>query len=71
MLDACAPGYTMKERDHNYVVRWNGRAFPSLPKGPHGKGERAQIQIGHVKKMVRALGIDFEAATEHIPRLKG
>jgi hypothetical protein len=70
MLDACAPGYTMKEHLHNYSVTWNGKTYPTLPRGAQGSGARAEIQLGHVKKMIRFLGIDAECARRHLPILQ-
>jgi len=58
MLATCAPGHTRKERDHHWVVMFNGRTFPSLPKGPHGKRTNPGIQIGHVRQMVRLLEVE-------------
>jgi hypothetical protein len=57
MLDACAPGHTRKERDHNWCIRFGTKSYPSLPKGPHGRRENPAIQVGHVKNMARHLGI--------------
>lgn len=70
MLDSCAPGYTRKLREHNYVVRFQDRSFPSLPLGPHGKRENPPIQMGKVKQMVRQLGLDPECVKRHLPQLK-
>lgn len=56
MLDECAPGHTRHERDHNWIIRFGEKVYPALPNGPHGKSN-PPIQIGHVRKMVRALEI--------------
>jgi hypothetical protein len=40
---------------HGYQVRWDGKVFPDLPK-------HDSMQIGHVRKMVRHLGIDKDCA---------
>ena len=50
MLGTCAEGWTKKEYTHFWCVMYNGRTHPSLLK-------RVEIQIGHVKKMARHLGI--------------
>lgn len=58
MLNECAPGHQITQTDHYIRVRWSGKVYPSLPRGEHGKREaRAEIQIPHVRKMVRILGI--------------
>lgn len=31
----------------------NGEPFYSLPRGAHGKGSRAEIENGHIKRMAR------------------
>lgn len=50
MLDACAPGWTRKEYTHFWCVMYGNQTFPNLPK-------RTEVQVGHVKKMARHLGI--------------
>jgi hypothetical protein len=70
MLEACAKGFTRKERTHNWVVMWKGRTFPTLPLGPHGSRVNPDIQIGKVKQMVRHLGIDQDCANGHLPQLR-
>lgn len=57
MLEACAPGHVFRAHgDHYYLVAFNGRTFPSLPRGAHGKSN-PEIQIGVVKRMARLLDI--------------
>jgi hypothetical protein len=50
MLNACAHGWTRKEYTHFWCVMYGGKTFPNLPK-------RSEVQVGHVKKMARHLGI--------------
>jgi hypothetical protein len=57
MLAHCAPGFTYKRTDHHYRVCFGESVYPALPLGAHGRGENAEIQKGHVKKMARSLGI--------------
>jgi hypothetical protein len=68
MLDGCAVGHQRKQREHNWLITHNGRSFPGLPVGPHGARKNVNIQVGHVKKMIRILGI-AECAKKKIPRL--
>ena len=70
MLNHCAPGWDCKEREHNFAITYNGKTFPRLPRGPHGKrGGNVRIQIGHIKQMVRFLGIE-ECAAKYIELLR-
>lgn len=58
MLDECAPGHTRVRRPHNWVIRYQGQVYPSLPTGQHGKRpDTAPIEVGHIRKMARHLGI--------------
>jgi len=68
MLDRCAPGHRRKEREHNWIVFYKDRTFPRLPRGGHGE-KNPSIQVGHVKQMVRHLGIE-ECARQAIERLR-
>jgi hypothetical protein len=70
MLDDCAPGHTRKAREHNHCIQFEGRIFPSLPLGKHGKRKNPQIEAGHVKQMVRQLEIDPDCTKRHLPQLK-
>lgn len=58
MLEKCAPGNIQSETEHHIRITWNGKVFPRLPLGPHGKKDgAAEIQVGHIRKMARALDI--------------
>jgi hypothetical protein len=70
MLEECAPGHTVKTRDHNHCVRWSGKTYPSLPRGKHGRRDNPPIEVGHVKQMVRQLGIDPECVKRTLPQLQ-
>lgn len=50
MLAACAPGFRIELKTHNFFVYYNNLTYPSLPK-------YEEVEAGHVKKMCRALGI--------------
>lgn len=56
MLDECAPGHARKLQKHNYAIFYQGKTYPALPKGAHGKANPL-IEKGHVKRMVRFFGI--------------
>ena len=67
MLDVCALGHQIKETKHNYCIRYDGRTYFAFPKGDHGKGLRAEIEVGHIKKMVRHLRIDEDRVKQELP----
>ena len=69
MLDACAPGSVRTPGEHKWRVVWGGRTYPSLPRGEHGK-TNPEIGVGHVRKMIRHLGIDMACAKQHLPILR-
>ena len=44
------------------VVEYNGRTYRSLPKHP-------DIELGHIRKMIRHLGINRDCASKLIPNV--
>lgn len=66
MLADGAPGHDFAAKPHNFRVTWNGRTFPSLPKGGHSE-ENPEIQLGKVKQMINHLRIDMDCARRHLP----
>ena len=62
MLKACAPGFSWADSTHFRVISWNGQTYHAFPKLDN-------IEIGHIRKMVRTLGISKECANRHIPKL--
>ena len=58
MLDECAPGHSLRLANHSRVVKWNDKVYRSLPKHDN-------IELGHVRKMVRYLGINWECAEKY------
>lgn len=68
MLASCAPGHWMKEGEHNWIVYFGEHIFRNLPKGKHGKRKNPDIQIGHVRTMVRLFKI-YDCAKHHIESL--
>ena len=69
MLDHCAPGYSKKERKHNWLVMYRGISYPSLPLGPHGARKNPEIQIGHVKNLARQFRI-LDCARTQLEQLR-
>lgn len=74
MLSQCAPGHRIDEKTHYYRVEFGGKTYPTLPKGSHSdrgrRADQAEIEVGHVRKMIRHLGIDQECAKRVISSLK-
>jgi len=58
MLEHCANGFDIRRTTHGRRVAYNGKVFPDVPKFD-------DIQIGHIRKMVRHLGINQECARQH------
>lgn len=73
LLERCAPGYRIRMTQHHHCVMYNGRTYPTLPLGRHGASRskgRGEIKNGHVKSMIRELGIDPACAGKNLPKLK-
>jgi hypothetical protein len=60
MLKDCAPGSTVRLANHSRVVHFAGKVYPSLPKF-------SNIENGHIRKLVRFLGISTDCAAKHLP----
>ena len=58
MLAECAPGNDIRRTTHARRVVWNNQVFPDLPKWDN-------IEMGHIRKMVRTLGINKDCARKH------
>lgn len=69
MLDACAGGWSDRKGPHKWCIMWQGRTYPSLPLGEHGKVNPG-IEVGHIRQMIRALRIDMECAKRHLQILR-
>jgi hypothetical protein len=60
MLKECAPGYTIRLANHSRVIHFNGKLYRTFPKAD-------PIENGHVRKLVRYLGINPSCASKHLP----
>jgi hypothetical protein len=49
-------------------VMYKGRTFPKLQLGKRSSSTR-EVELGHVQKMIRHLGVDPECAWRHLPQL--
>lgn len=62
MLAECAPGYERRESREYWTVKYNGKSYRSLPRGPHGRRINPDIETGYVRSLIRHLAIDLECA---------
>lgn len=62
MLTNCAAGHTLRMATHSRVISFRGRTYRSFPK--HDK-----IELGHIRKLVRYLQIDWDCASRHISQI--
>ena len=69
MLEVCAPGYEVKPTTHYYCISVGAKTYPAFPKGGHGV-TNPPIQVRHVRKMARFLGI-LDCARRKLPVLGG
>jgi hypothetical protein len=70
MLGACAPMHTRKATKHYWRITIpDGQTYPNFPLGEHGARKDPEIQVGHIRKMARHLGI-LECAKQHIELLR-
>lgn len=68
MLNCCAPDHGWTRQVHNYRVTYAGRTFPRLPTGAHGSKD-PEIQLGHVRQMVRQLELASDCVNRFFPDL--
>ena len=67
MLRFRAHGATWELKLHHYWVTFKGNTFTGLPKGPGGGADlEAKVKCGHIRKMIRALGIDADCAKNYV-----
>ncbi len=60
MLDECAPGYTIRLANHSRVIQFGGKVYRTFPK-------HDPVENGHIRKLVRFLGINPSCASKHLP----
>jgi hypothetical protein len=65
MLDACAAGHVKKASKHYWCIMYGEKTYPAFPLGEHGARKDPEIQVGHIKRMARYLGI-LDCAKKHI-----
>jgi hypothetical protein len=58
MLEKCAPGFSLRLATHSRVVSYGEKVYRTLPKFDN-------IELGHLRKMVRYLEIDKDCAKRH------
>jgi hypothetical protein len=60
MLNECAPGYKIRLANHSRVIHFGGKVYPTFPK-------HDPVENGHIRKLVRFLGINTACASRHLP----
>jgi hypothetical protein len=60
MLDECAPGYSIRLANHSRVIQFGGKVYRTFPK-------HDPMENGHIRKLVRFLGISMSCASKHLP----
>ncbi len=71
MLRACGTDFSkIVQKKHRHWVYCNGLIYRGLPLGKHGPRKNPEIEIGHVRQLVRHLGIDPTCAEKQIPTLR-
>ena len=66
MLKNCAKGHTKKASVEYWTVHYNGKSYRSLPVGAHGRRQNPEIESGHVRSLVRHLGISRNCADRFV-----
>ena len=61
-ISRCAEDVRWDLKTHTRVVYANGKVYPTLPKYD-------QLAIGHVKSLIRNLGIDADCVKKYLPAL--
>jgi len=70
MMDHCAPGSRFEQKPHNWWVYFKRKEPAILPLGKHGARQDPEIEMGHVKKMIRFLDVNRDCASTYFPILK-
>jgi hypothetical protein len=65
ILERCAPSHATKDTTHKRFVYFDGKVAV-LPLGPHGRRKKYDLELGHVKKLIRLFDIG-DCVREHFP----
>ena len=68
MLNRCAPGHERTLKTHHWSVKYRGKTYPWLPKGP-GRHQVFEVWTGKVEQLVDVLDIDLDCARRYVPQL--
>lgn len=60
MLEHCLPGYSKRETKHHWRITFGDRTYRGFPLGPHGRRANPEIQLGHVRSLMRFFNEVFE-----------
>ena len=65
ILKRCAPSHTIKDTTHKRFVYFDGK-MAVLPRGPHGRRKKYDVEMGHVKQLIRLFDIG-DCVRENFP----
>lgn len=69
MLVVCAGSAMIEPKKHHNWVTVGPLVYRGLPLGKHGSRKNPEIEIGHVRQMIRYLKINEDCAKKQIPAL--
>ena len=69
MLNACAPGWSAVVKEHRRWITFGGTTWRSFPRGPGANPKDFEVEAGHVRSLVRHLGISMKCAKKYLPAL--
>lgn len=69
MLKVCAPDWSEALKLHHRWIRYGGRVWIELPKGPGTGGRDYQLTSWQVRRLVEGLNISMKCAKKHLPAL--
>ena len=67
MLRKCAKGFGEELKTHHIALTWDGKTA-LIPSGAHGSKD-PEMQVGHVKGMVRMLDLDKDCVRRHLKEI--
>ena len=70
MLDDCTDGWHFTDKTHKrWIYVGDHPSSYKLPRGAHGKRTNPEIEVGHVRGLVRHFDI-VDCAKEHLEQLR-
>ena len=59
LLKNCANGHSIRTTKHNKSIKYNNKSYQAFPK-------HNEIEIGHVKSLIKSLNIDQDCAKKYV-----